>query len=139
MRKFLDHFSACTIVRWYRFQNSPTVRDVGLKFGMVIVFGRLEDHMHVFLPGSVHKLRHSTKNTKKNKEHHLCMFSGDIIFTSTLFYFKLSSEHRSFHILYFSNFLWNDVLCGHSLGGSHACVPPVLQILLPYQISSHYL
>ncbi len=31
---------------WYRFQNSRTVRDIDLKFGIVIVFGILEDHMH---------------------------------------------------------------------------------------------
>jgi hypothetical protein len=42
---------------WYRFQNSITVRDIGLKFGMVIVLGKLEDTMHCFLPGSVHKQR----------------------------------------------------------------------------------
>ncbi len=49
---------------WYRFQNSITVRDIDLKFGMVIVFGKLEDHMHGFLPGSVHKLRHDRKNNR---------------------------------------------------------------------------
>jgi hypothetical protein len=79
------------------------------------------------------------ENSKKNKERHLCMFSGDIIVTNILFYFKLSSEHRFFHILYFSNFFWNDVIFGHSLVGSHACGPPIFQILLPYQISSQYL
>jgi hypothetical protein len=33
---------------------------------MVIVLGKLEDHMHYFLPGSVHKLRHVRRNSKKN-------------------------------------------------------------------------
>jgi hypothetical protein len=41
------------------------VRDIGLKFGMVMVFGKLEDHMHGFLSGSVHKLRHPRKKYKK--------------------------------------------------------------------------
>jgi hypothetical protein len=40
---------------WYRFQNSRTPRDIGLKFGMVIVLGKLEDLVHCFLPGGVHK------------------------------------------------------------------------------------
>jgi hypothetical protein len=38
---------------WYRFQNSPTVRDIGLEFGMVIVLGKSEDRIHGFLSGSV--------------------------------------------------------------------------------------
>jgi hypothetical protein len=40
---------------WYRFQNPPTFRDIGLKFDMGVVFGKLEDVMHDFLPGTVHK------------------------------------------------------------------------------------
>jgi hypothetical protein len=40
--------------QWYRLQNSRTVRDLGLKFDMGIVFERLEDIMPCFLPGSVH-------------------------------------------------------------------------------------
>jgi hypothetical protein len=44
--------------RWYRFQNSRTKRDSGLKFGMVIVLGKLEDLVGCFLSGSVQKLRH---------------------------------------------------------------------------------
>jgi hypothetical protein len=46
---------------WYRFQNSPMVRDNDLKFGMVIVLGKLEDLVTCFLPGSVHKRRQSIK------------------------------------------------------------------------------
>jgi hypothetical protein len=49
-------------VWWYRFQNSITVGDIDLKFGMVVVFGNLEDLMH---DRSVHKLRHTRKNAKK--------------------------------------------------------------------------
>jgi hypothetical protein len=40
---------------WYRFQNSSTVWDNGLKFGMVMMLGKLEDHVLCFLPGRVHK------------------------------------------------------------------------------------
>ncbi len=32
---------------------------------MVVVIGKLEDHMQDFLPGSVHKLRYARKNAKK--------------------------------------------------------------------------
>jgi hypothetical protein len=38
------------------------VRGIVSKFGMVIVLGKLEDHMQCFLPGTVHKLRLATKN-----------------------------------------------------------------------------
>jgi hypothetical protein len=31
------------------------VRDIGLKFDMVMVIEKLEDLIHGFLPGSVHK------------------------------------------------------------------------------------
>jgi hypothetical protein len=60
MRKLLVHISTSEIHRfsnfwWYRFQNSTTVRDIDLKFDMEVVFERLEDIMHVFLPGSVQK------------------------------------------------------------------------------------
>ncbi len=33
----------------------------------------------------------------------------------------------------FRNFSGIDVICGHSLVGSHACGPPIFQILLSYQ------
>jgi hypothetical protein len=33
----------------------------------------------------------------------------------------------------------NFVICGHSLVGSHACGPPVFQVLTRYQISRLYL
>jgi hypothetical protein len=39
---------------WYRFQNSSMVADNDLKFGMVIVFGKMEVHIHDFLSGIVH-------------------------------------------------------------------------------------
>jgi hypothetical protein len=42
---------------WYRFKNSATVRDIDLKFYMVVVFGKLEDPMQVFLAGTIHKYR----------------------------------------------------------------------------------
>jgi hypothetical protein len=42
---------------WYHFQNSPTVREIDLKFYVVIVLGKLEDRMKVFPAGVVHKLR----------------------------------------------------------------------------------
>jgi hypothetical protein len=43
-------------IQWYRFQNSPMVRDICLKFYMGVVLEKMEDHMHCFLPG------HSTNN-----------------------------------------------------------------------------
>jgi hypothetical protein len=39
---------------WYRFQNSRTPRDIGLKFCMMKVLEKLEDLVHCFLPGRVH-------------------------------------------------------------------------------------
>jgi hypothetical protein len=39
----------------FRFQNPSMVEDVDLKFDMLIVFEKLEDHMHDFLSRSVHK------------------------------------------------------------------------------------
>ncbi len=43
------------VIWWYRFQNSSTIADRGLKFSMAIEFVKLEDRMQVFLTGSVHK------------------------------------------------------------------------------------
>jgi hypothetical protein len=40
---------------------------------MVVVFGKLEDHLHGFLPGNVQKLRHARKKLKKDKKY----FSDD--------------------------------------------------------------
>jgi hypothetical protein len=40
-----------------RFQNSLSVKAIGLKFYMVIVLGKLEDPVHIVPPGTVHKLR----------------------------------------------------------------------------------
>jgi hypothetical protein len=37
------------------------VEDIGFKFGMVIVLEKLEDLVHCFLPGSVHKYRNFSK------------------------------------------------------------------------------
>jgi hypothetical protein len=34
---------------WYFFQNSSTVRDIDLKFRMVIDHGKLMDSVHIFL------------------------------------------------------------------------------------------
>ncbi len=48
---------------WYRFQNSLMIRDIDLKFNMGVVFERLEDVVHIFLPGTVHKYRNSKKFT----------------------------------------------------------------------------
>jgi hypothetical protein len=44
-------------VWWYRFrfQNSRTVGDIDLKFGLLIVLGKLEDLVGCFLTGDVHK------------------------------------------------------------------------------------
>jgi hypothetical protein len=61
MRKFLSHrgfpgIRRILLFRWYRFQNSTTVKDNDLKFYMVIVLGKLEDPMQVFLPEIVQKL-----------------------------------------------------------------------------------
>jgi hypothetical protein len=53
LRKFMDHHTSP--FRWYRFQNSTTVKDIDLKFYMIIVLEKLEDPMQVFLPESVHK------------------------------------------------------------------------------------
>jgi hypothetical protein len=36
-------FQNISLFGWYRFQNSTTVREIGLKFQMVIVLGKLED------------------------------------------------------------------------------------------------
>jgi hypothetical protein len=47
---------------WYLFQNSATVRDIDLKFGIVIGFEKLKVRMQVFPAGVVHKLRQSMKN-----------------------------------------------------------------------------
>jgi hypothetical protein len=60
MRQILSHhgipdFHHISLFQWYHFQNSTTVRDNDLKFRMVIVLGKLEDLMQVFLPGIVHK------------------------------------------------------------------------------------
>jgi hypothetical protein len=54
---------------WYRFQNSITVRDIGLKFYMVIELGKLEDLMQVFLRGSVHTWREFLKTQIKTKNY----------------------------------------------------------------------
>ncbi len=58
---FESKFQQISLIWWYRFQNLRTVRDNDLKFGMVIVLGKLEDHRGCFLPGTVHKLRQSRK------------------------------------------------------------------------------
>jgi hypothetical protein len=60
MRQVLNHLSTSgnyrkMIFSWYLFQNSITVRDIGLKFDMVVVVEKLEDLIHGFLPGSVQK------------------------------------------------------------------------------------
>jgi hypothetical protein len=58
MRQVLNHLSTPgnywkLIFWWYLFQNSITVRDIGLKFDMVVAIEKLEDLIHGFLPGSV--------------------------------------------------------------------------------------
>ncbi len=50
IRNILSHHRTPAFYRilpfwWYRFQNSATVWDIDLKFGMVIVLGKLEDRM----------------------------------------------------------------------------------------------
>jgi hypothetical protein len=60
MRQILSHHRSfeihhISLFQWYRFPNLATVRDNDLKFGMVIVLGKLDDLMQVFLPGIVHK------------------------------------------------------------------------------------
>ncbi len=60
MTQILDHVTTPGNYRkvvfwWYRLQNSRTVRYIDLKFDMGVVFENLEDVIHVFLPGTVHK------------------------------------------------------------------------------------
>jgi hypothetical protein len=60
MRQLLDHVSNSrkqpeTGFLWFRLQNSITLNDIDLKFYMGVVFEKLEDVVHVFLPGTVHK------------------------------------------------------------------------------------
>jgi hypothetical protein len=49
-------------VWWYRFENSRTVGDIDLKFGIEIVLAKLEDIVGCFLSGAVHKLRYGKKS-----------------------------------------------------------------------------
>jgi hypothetical protein len=61
MRQILGHASTPGNYRklvfwWYRLQNSQTVRYIDLKFDMGVVFEKLEDVVHVFLPGNIFKI-----------------------------------------------------------------------------------
>ncbi len=58
----IEHPTFSTSYRSDSSQNSRTVRDIGLKFYMMMELGKLEDPMQVFLPGIVHKLRQLKKN-----------------------------------------------------------------------------
>ncbi len=80
LRKILSHhrtpaFHLLLPFWWYRFQNSATVRDIGLKFGMVIVLGKLKDVMLHFPPGIVHSYRFLNKKSAFCPTvHYLSMF-----------------------------------------------------------------
>jgi hypothetical protein len=56
-RRLID-LSACASIRFDGIAPR-THKDIDLKFGMAIVFGKLEENIHGFLPESVHKWRHA--------------------------------------------------------------------------------
>jgi hypothetical protein len=49
------------------------------------------------------------------------MFFDDIIFIYIVFYFKNYQKKYFLNFAFFLHFFWHDVICGHSLVGSHAC------------------
>ncbi len=73
---------------WYLFQNSGTVRNIVLKFGIVIGFEKLEVRMQVFPPGVVHKLRQSMKTLWTNPAGKTCMWSSSFSNPVTISNFK---------------------------------------------------
>jgi hypothetical protein len=126
---FLDRISP---FRWYRFQNSRTERDNGLKFCMVIVLGKLEDHVGCFQPGSVHKWRKLMSIFLNSFKRLSLRFLPSKILEKL----EMSTLYWFFKCL---RFFYIDVICGRSQVGSNPRGPPAFQALSPYQISSQYL
>ncbi len=49
---------------YFIWDNLLLIRDISLKIGMVVALEKLEDHMHGFLRGTIHKYCHFRKNKK---------------------------------------------------------------------------